>query len=71
VQQAGIKALYVPSPSSGKTQLDLMGGLLDVVLDAPSSAKGLIDSGKLRALAITSPERFSGLPNTPRSMKPD
>ncbi|MES2911487.1 MAG: tripartite tricarboxylate transporter substrate binding protein [Pseudomonadota bacterium] len=64
-RQAGIKALYVPSPSSGKTQLDLMGGLLDVVLDAPSSAKGLIDSGKLRALAITSPERFSGLPNTP------
>lgn len=64
-RQAGIKALYVPSPSSGKTQLDLIGGLLDVVLDAPSSAKGLIDSGKLRALAVTGPERFSGLPNTP------
>jgi tripartite-type tricarboxylate transporter receptor subunit TctC len=64
-RQAGIKALYVPSPSSGKTQIDLIGGLLDVVLDAPSSAKGLIDSGKLRALAVTGPERFSGLPNTP------
>lgn len=64
-RQAGIKALYVPSPSSGKTQLDLMGGRLDMVLDAPSSAKGLIESGKLRALAITSPERFSGLPDTP------
>lgn len=64
-RQADIKALCVSSPSSGKTQLDLIGGLLDVVLDTPSSAKGLIDSGKLRALAITSPERFSGLPNTP------
>lgn len=64
-QQAGIKALYVPSPSSGKTQADLLGGRLDVVLDAPSSAKGLLDSGRLHALAVTSPKRFSGLPQTP------
>ncbi len=64
-QRAGIKALYVPSPSSGKTQTDLMGGSLDVVLDAPSSAKGLLDGGKLRALAVTSAHRFAGLPQTP------
>lgn len=64
-QRAGITALYAASTSSGKTQMDLMGGLLDIVLDAPSSAKGLIDSGRLRAIAITSPTRFSGLPNTP------
>lgn len=64
-RQAGIKALYVPSTSSGKTQNDLIGGQLDIVLDAPSSAKGLLDGGRLRALAITSPERFSGLPHTP------
>jgi tripartite-type tricarboxylate transporter receptor subunit TctC len=64
-RRAGIKALYVPSSSSGKTQNDLIGGQLDVGLDAPSSSKGLIDSGRLRALAITSPERFGGLPDTP------
>ncbi|GAB1383511.1 tripartite tricarboxylate transporter substrate binding protein [Burkholderiales bacterium] len=64
-RRAGIKALYVPSPSSGKTQTDLLGGRLDVVLDAPSSAKGMLDGGKLRALAVTSAERFSGLPDTP------
>jgi len=62
---AGIKALYVPSPSSGKTQNDLIGGVLDVALDAPSSAKGLIDGGRLRPLAVTSKERFPGLPQTP------
>ncbi len=64
-RRASIKALYVPSSSSGKTQNDLIGGQLDVGLDAPSSSKGLIDSGRLRALAITSPERFGGLPDTP------
>ena len=64
-QRAGIKALYVPSSSSGKTQTDLVGGQIDVALDAFSSAKGLIDGGKVRALAITSPERFGGLPGTP------
>ncbi|MDQ8035452.1 Bug family tripartite tricarboxylate transporter substrate binding protein [Bordetella genomosp. 1] len=64
-RHAGIQALYVPSSSSGKTQSDLLGGQLDVALDAPSSAKGLIDSGRVRALAITSPQRFAGLPGTP------
>ena len=64
-RRAGIKALYVPSSSFGKTQNDLIGGQLDVALDAPSSANGLIDGGRLRALAITSPQRFAGLPGTP------
>ncbi len=64
-RRAGIEALYVPSSSSGKTQTDLVGGILDAAVDAPSSAKGLIDSGRVRALAITSPKRFAGLPDTP------
>jgi len=64
-KQAGIKALYVPSASSGKTQNDLLGGQLDISLDAPASAKGLIDGGRLRALAVTSAQRFPGLPDTP------
>jgi len=64
-RKAGIKALYAPSSSSGTTLNDLIGGQLDVALDAPSSSKGLLDSGRLRALAITSPQRFAGLPDTP------
>ena len=64
-QQAGIDGLYVPSSNSGKTQGDLIGGMLDIALDAPSSAKGMIDSGRLRALAVTGAKRFSGLPDTP------
>ncbi|RXN90638.1 tripartite tricarboxylate transporter substrate binding protein [Achromobacter aloeverae] len=64
-RRAGIKALYVPSSSSGKTQNDLIGGQLDIALDAPSSSQALIQAGRLRPLAITSPARFAGLPDTP------
>ena len=42
-----------------------MGGQLDIALEAPSSAKAMLDGGRVRAIAITSPERFAGLPDTP------
>jgi len=64
-RKAGINALYAPSSGPGTTLNNLIGGELDVALDAPSSSKGLLDGGRLRALAITSPQRFSGLPDTP------
>lgn len=64
-RRAGVKALYVPSSSSGKTQNDLIGGQLDIALDAPSSSQALIQAGRLRPLVITSPTRFAGLPDTP------
>jgi tripartite-type tricarboxylate transporter receptor subunit TctC len=33
--------------------------------EAPSSARAMLDGGRVRAIAITSPERFVGLPDTP------
>lgn len=62
---AGIKAVYAASSSAGKTQSDLIGGLLDIALDAPSSAKGMIDGGRVRALAVTSAKRLAMLPDVP------
>lgn len=64
-RKVGIKAVYAPSNSAGKTQSDLVGGQLDIVLEAPSSANAMLESGRVRAIAITSPERFAGLPDTP------
>ncbi len=64
-RRVGIKAVYAPANSAGKTQSDLVGGQLDVVLEAPSSANAMLESGRVRAIAITSPERFAGLPDTP------
>jgi len=64
-RRVGIKAVYAPANSAGKTQGDLVGGQLDIVLEAPSSANAMLESGRVRAIAITSPERFAGLPDTP------
>ena len=64
-RRVGIKAVYAPANSAGKTQSDLVGGQLDIVLEAPSSANAMLESGRVRAIAITSPERFAGLPDTP------
>ena len=64
-RRVGIKAVYAPANAAGKTQGDLVGGQLDVVLEAPSSANAMLESGRVRAIAITSPERFAGLPDTP------
>ena len=64
-RKVGIKAVYAPANAASKTQGDLVGGQLDIALEAPSSAKAMLDGGRVRAIAITSPERFAGLPDTP------
>ncbi len=64
-KQAGIKAVYAPSSSPGRTQGDLISGRIDIALEALSSAKGLMDGDRVRALAITSSKRFPTLPDVP------
>jgi tripartite-type tricarboxylate transporter receptor subunit TctC len=61
----GIKLVHVPYKGSGPALVDLMGGQIDVMFDQLSSSIGYIQGGKLRALAVTTLKRSSGLPNTP------
>lgn len=68
-KKEGVDVLYIPSPHAGKTQTDLLGGLLDISLDAPSSAMSLIENGSVRAIAVTGAERFSTLPDVPTLME--
>lgn len=44
---------------------DVLGGRVDVMTDAATSAIPRIRSGQLRALAVTSPERYPLLPDVP------
>lgn len=62
---AGIKALYAPASAASKTHTDLVSGQADIGLDALSSAKGMIDAGRLRAIAVTGNTRLAVLPDTP------
>lgn len=44
---------------------DVMGGQIDCVFADPSSAQGLVQDGKLRALAVTSAKRLETMPDLP------
>ena len=59
----GLKILSVPYKGSALAVTDLVGGRLTFAMVGVSVAKKFIDSGKLRALAITGHKRALALPN--------
>lgn len=62
---AGCKMQHVPYKGSTPALADLMGGHLDFAGSSISSAAGMIHSGKVRALAVTSAKRNASLPEVP------
>lgn len=62
---ANFKMQHVPYKGSSPALADLMGGHLPVAGASISSATNLIQSGKVRALAVTSATRNASLPDVP------
>jgi tripartite-type tricarboxylate transporter receptor subunit TctC len=62
---AGIRLLHVPYKGSGPSLLDAISGQVPVVSSTLAAAMPHIKAGKLRALAVTSAERWPSLPDTP------
>jgi len=61
---AGVDIVHVPYRGGGPALADLLGGQVQIMFsNLPSDS--YIDSGKLRALAVTSAERSTKLPNIP------
>jgi len=56
---------HVPYKGVGPLMNDLMGGRLQVFFSSASAAMGQIKGGKLKALAVTTPQRMASLPNVP------
>jgi len=65
VSLAGIKAVHVPYKGTGPALIDLLGGRLDWCMEYFPALQKQIDSGELRALAVTTPERFPLRPDIP------
>jgi len=61
----GTKLTHVPYKGSGPALVDLMGGQVDVFFDQLSSSIGYLQSGKLRAIAVTTLKRSPHLPDVP------
>jgi len=62
---ANFKMEHVPYKGSTAALPDLVGGHIQVVSSSIASANSLLRAGKVRALAVTSKERSSVLPNVP------
>lgn len=62
---AGIDMVHVPYKGSTLSTIDLMAGRIQLQITTIPASLPHVRSGKLRALAVTSRERVSGLPQTP------
>ena len=63
--QAKISAVHIPYAGAAPAQLGLLAGQTDFMFDNLASATTQIKAGKLRALAVTTAQRASALPDVP------
>lgn len=63
--QAGVEMTHIPYRGTGPALTDLLSGRLQVLFLSPGSSVEYIETGKLRALAVTSASRCPALPNLP------
>ncbi|OZI54229.1 tripartite tricarboxylate transporter substrate binding protein [Bordetella genomosp. 5] len=63
--QTGAKLLHVPYKGSGPLTTDLLGGQVTMSFDTITTVLPHIQSGKLRALAVTTAKRSAALPDVP------
>jgi tripartite-type tricarboxylate transporter receptor subunit TctC len=63
--QAGIFAVHIPYNGGNPAQLALLSGQVDYNIDNLATAAANIRAGKLRALAVTTAQRSSVLPDVP------
>ena len=65
IYTAGIDVTHVPYKGEGPAVTDLVGGQIQFVTPNMSAAIAFINTGKLRALGVTSKARSAQLPNVP------
>lgn len=67
--QTGSDITHVPYKGTGPAIVDLIGGQVDMFFGNLPATASLVQSGKLRALAVTSETRNSALPDLPTMLE--
>lgn len=63
--QARVSAVHIPYAGAAPAQLGLLAGQTDFMFDNLASATAQIKAGKLKALAVTTPQRAPSMPDVP------
>jgi tripartite-type tricarboxylate transporter receptor subunit TctC len=66
---AGVSMLHVPYRTSPEAFTALLGKQVDVLIETVSALLGPVQSGQVRALAVTGKDRFPALPDVPTAME--
>ena len=61
----GIEAVHVPYRGAAQIQPALLSGDIDFAIDGVASYQALVEAGQMRALAVTSAERWPTVPEVP------
>jgi tripartite-type tricarboxylate transporter receptor subunit TctC len=64
-QATNIKMTHVPYKGSGQAIQDVLAGQVQVFITTPPSVMGHVQSGRLKAFAVTSKTRHPMMPNVP------
>jgi tripartite-type tricarboxylate transporter receptor subunit TctC len=68
-QTAGVDILHVPFRTSPEAIAALLGKQVDVLFDTISAVLGQVQSGQLKALAVTGKDRFPAVPDVPAAIE--
>lgn len=62
---AGVEMTHVPYKGSGLSMIDVMSGRVQLAITNTLTATPLVRSGKIKGLAVTSPQRVQAMPDLP------
>jgi tripartite-type tricarboxylate transporter receptor subunit TctC len=68
-QTAGVDILHVPFRTSPEAIAAVLGKQVDVLFDTISAVLGQVQSGQLKALAVTGKDRFPAVPDVPAAIE--
>ena len=64
-QMAGLDILHVPYKSTPATLTGLIAGEVQMVIELIQTVQGQVQAGQMRAIGVTSPQRFPTVPDIP------
>jgi tripartite-type tricarboxylate transporter receptor subunit TctC len=64
-RQANIDVVHVPYRGSAPALQDLIGGRVQIMIDAFNLSRGAVEAGRVRVIATTGRERMPALPDVP------